>query len=145
MLYLIKNHQGFVKIGYSKDLENRLKAYISHGAEIEVIDTCIGTTGLERRLQAILYHKGLRLFGEWFKNDPIIYRIWEMAKNRRWKPALFTVNNQTTAYDFYIYDERDVRENYREGGKIKIVKPKIGKCRVRHWTEDFYSEHYKIK
>jgi ribosomal protein S16 len=129
MLYLIKNHQGLVKIGHTINIDNRIKSYINHGAEITLIDTCEGNITLERRLQAILYNKGLHLFSEWFKEDPIVYKIWDMAKNKKWKPVYYIdalnetskKNNGNSIYDIYIYNPTDIRHNFM----YTCVKPRI--------------------
>jgi hypothetical protein len=139
MLYLIKNHQGYLKIGSTSDLKNRLGTYKSHGAEIILIDTCEGTLRLEMRLQTILYHKGLRVFSEWFEDNPIVYKIWEMAKNKKWKPIYYmdavninSKNNEgNTPFDIYLYSAVEVRNNYEF--KYKCVEPKIYRKHLLHF------------
>lgn len=127
MLYLIKSRKGDIKIGHvrvSKSLKSRIDSYNSIEPLVELLDSCEGTEYLERRLHNILFFKGLNIHGEWFKNNPIIYKIWEMAKNKKWKPKYLkyvdtnlrknpSKYSEDTPYDMYLYDFRQVDSECR--------------------------------
>lgn len=103
MLYFIKNHQGYIKIGHTINLESRLKAYPAHGAVITIIDTCEGSMRLEKRIHKLLTHKGLRVSYEWYTEDKYIHKIWEIVKLKKWKPKFYL------KHDLYILSDYDIR------------------------------------
>lgn len=147
MLYFIRNHQNYLKIGHTKNLERRLDNYKSHGSEITLLGTCEGTVSLERRLQTILYHKGLHLYSEWFKDSPIVYKVWNMAVNKRWKPICYLdskyagfKNGKLTPYDIYLYNPQDIKQVFQ----YDCLKPKIYKKHIYHYFEN-YRPHEMIK
>ena len=53
MIYLIKQEgkeQNYLKIGYTKDIDDRLKAYNTHNANFELIETIEGEKDIETTL-----------------------------------------------------------------------------------------------
>ena len=77
MLYLIKSNQ-YVKIGFTTDLEKRIKNYTTCNPDFEVLDTCIGTLKDESQL-----HKQIKKFlfrNEWYFDNPEIHKIWNIYK-----------------------------------------------------------------
>ncbi len=122
MLYLIKARNGNVKIGHVRDpktLSSRIRQYNEIEPLVELLDSCDGTVELERRLHNILWDRGLAVHGEWFKDNPLIHKIWSMAKSKKWKPRYLKWreggnydnakrSDNDTIYDMYLYDFRDV-------------------------------------
>lgn len=81
MLYLIKQYgkeKTYLKIGYTQNLEDRIKAYNTHNAEFELIDSMEGEQDLESFAHKLLIN--FKIKGEWFQEDPIIYYVWELTK-----------------------------------------------------------------
>lgn len=81
MLYLIKEfgkENVYLKIGYTQNLEERLKAYNTHSAEFELIDSMEGDQDLESFSHKLLISYNIK--GEWFKEDPMVYYVWELTK-----------------------------------------------------------------
>lgn len=81
MLYLLKQYgknKTYLKIGYTQNLKERLKAYNTHNAEFEVIYSMEGEQDLETFAHKLLSDYNIK--GEWFKEDPMIYYVWELTK-----------------------------------------------------------------
>ena len=81
MLYLIKEYgknKTYLKIGYTQNLEERLKAYNTHSAEFELVNSMKGGPELESFAHKLLAEYNIK--GEWFKEDPMIYYVWELTK-----------------------------------------------------------------
>jgi predicted RNase H-like nuclease (RuvC/YqgF family) len=81
MLYLIKEYgknKTYLKIGYTQNLEERLKAYNTHSAEFELINSMEGDSELESFTHKLLAEYNIK--GEWFKEDPMVYYVWELTK-----------------------------------------------------------------
>jgi len=81
MLYLIKEYgknKTYLKIGYTQNLEERLKAYNTHSAEFELINSMEGGPELESFAHKLLAEYNIK--GEWFKEDPMVYYVWELTK-----------------------------------------------------------------
>ena len=81
MLYLIKEYgknKTYLKIGYTQNLEERLKAYNTHSAEFELINSMEGDQELESFAHKLLANYNIK--GEWFTEDPMIYYVWELTK-----------------------------------------------------------------
>ena len=81
MLYLIKEYgkgKTYLKIGYTQNLEERLKAYNTHVAEFELIDSMEGDQELESFAHKLLNDYNIK--GEWFIENPIIGYVWELTK-----------------------------------------------------------------
>jgi DNA-binding XRE family transcriptional regulator len=68
MIYLISHEYQFVKIGYTKNINKRLKQLqTSSPVKLEVLHLIDGNVTLEKELH--LLFKDLRTSGEWFKFD----------------------------------------------------------------------------
>ena len=81
MLYLIKEYgknKTYLKIGYTQNLEERLKAYNTHSAEFELVNSMEGGPELESFAHKLLAEYNIK--GEWFKEDPMVYYVWELTK-----------------------------------------------------------------
>ena len=68
MLYLIKQYgrnTTYLKIGYTQNLEERLKAYNTHSAEFELINSMEGNQELETFAHKLLAEYNIKC--EWFK------------------------------------------------------------------------------
>ena len=81
MLYLIKEYgkeNTYLKIGYTQNLEERLKAYNTHSAEFELVNSMEGSQELEAFAHKLLADYNIK--GEWFKEDPMVYYVWELTK-----------------------------------------------------------------
>lgn len=81
MLYLIKEYgknKTYLKIGYTQNLEERLKAYNIHSAEFELVNSMEGSQELETFAHKLLANYNIK--GEWFKEDPMVYYVWELTK-----------------------------------------------------------------
>lgn len=81
MLYLIKQYgkeKTYLKIGYTQNLEDRLKAYNTHSAEFELVNSMEGSQELETFAHKLLADYNIK--GEWFKEDPMVYYVWELTK-----------------------------------------------------------------
>lgn len=81
MLYLIKQYgrnTAYLKIGYTQNLQERLKAYNTHNAEFELVCSMEGDQELETFAHKLLLEYNIK--GEWFKEDPMVYYVWELTK-----------------------------------------------------------------
>lgn len=81
MLYLIKQYgrnTTYLKIGYTQNLQERLKAYNTHNAEFELVNSMEGSQELETFAHKLLLEYNIK--GEWFKEDPMVYYVWELTK-----------------------------------------------------------------
>ena len=82
MLYLIKQEgkeQNYLKIGYTKDINDRLKAYNTHNANFELIESFEGEKDIEAYAHKILTQ--FKYKGEWYIENNDIYLIWELCKH----------------------------------------------------------------
>lgn len=82
MIYLIKQegkNENYLKIGYTKDLDDRLKAYNTHNANFELIETFEGDKDVEAFAHKTLAN--LKYKGEWYIENNEIYLIWELCKH----------------------------------------------------------------
>ena len=81
MLYLIKQQgkeKNYLKIGYTKNIEDRIKAYNTHNAEFELIDSIEGEKDIETFAHEILFQ--FKYKGEWYVENNEVYLIWEICK-----------------------------------------------------------------
>ena len=85
MLYLIKlkgETNTLLKIGYTKDIDKRLKAYKTHNPLIELVDIKEGSTFdescLHNKLKEYLFDNSK----EWFIEDNEIYNTWKNYNNK---------------------------------------------------------------
>lgn len=82
MIYLIESGE-YYKIGYTQDLDKRLKQYATHNPNIKLIDSQDGDTKDENNLHYMC--KPFLVENEWFKKDPEILKIWKVY-NKYIKP-----------------------------------------------------------
>ena len=83
MLYLVKlkgESQTLLKIGYTKDIDKRLKTYKTHNPLIELIDIKEGKSIDESNLHNLLKQYSFEDSKEWFVENSEIYRIWKEYK-----------------------------------------------------------------
>lgn len=81
MLYLIKQQgkeESYLKIGYTKDIKERIKAYNTHNANFELIEVIEGEKDIETLAHEILLQ--FKYKGEWYIENNEIYLIWEICK-----------------------------------------------------------------
>lgn len=92
MLYLLESGEHY-KIGYTANLEGRLKQYRTHNPDCELVDTMAGTKKEEHELQNLC----IEFFevSEWFRKDPAILHIWKTYKlcMERYLPIIKKLNN----------------------------------------------------
>ena len=74
MLYLIEDRD-YLKIGYSKNLNERLKAYELHNCYAKLIDSKPGTPQDETNIQELC--KDYLYKGEWFYNTPKVKQVFQ--------------------------------------------------------------------
>lgn len=84
MIYLIESGE-YYKIGYTQDLDKRLKQYATHNPNVKLIDIQEGDTKDENNLHYMC--KPFLVENEWFKKDPEILKIWEVY-NKYIKPQV---------------------------------------------------------
>lgn len=77
MLYFIKSN-GFVKIGYAKNIDKRMKQYYTHNPDFQLLDSIDGELQEEKFLHKIL--KNYQFRTEWFYDVPEVYSIWNSFK-----------------------------------------------------------------
>lgn len=77
MLYLIESGN-FYKIGYAKDIKQRLKAYNTHNPNFNLIDYMEGDIQDEHTLHELCMDYKEKL--EWFTKCPEILLIWKTYK-----------------------------------------------------------------
>ena len=77
MLYLIKQNgqnQNFLKIGYSKNIDSRLKQYNTYNPNFEILGIASGDKTQESLLHNLI--KDYKYKTEWFIENEEIYNIW---------------------------------------------------------------------
>lgn len=95
MLYLIKlngQNQTLLKIGYTKNLEQRIKTYKTHNPLIELVDTQQGNMVDENILHTLLEDYLFEECSEWFINDDVVYYIWNHYKHLTEQDSDFILN-----------------------------------------------------
>lgn len=83
MLYLIKQEtkeQNYLKIGYAKNVQERLKTYNTHNADFKLLDIIEGDRDLEMYAHNLALNYVYK--GEWFYENPEIYITWKIVKMR---------------------------------------------------------------
>ena len=78
MLYLIKSST-YLKIGYTYNVEKRMKQYETHNPDFVLLDTAQGSLRDEMELHAIL--KPYWIKNEWFYNCDEVIKVWNSYKN----------------------------------------------------------------
>ena len=72
MLYLLKSGN-YLKIGYAKNIEERMKLYTTHNPDFELLDTAEGTLLDEKELHRIC--KKWKYRTEWYYYDEEIIKM----------------------------------------------------------------------
>ena len=78
MLYLIKSGK-YIKIGYTQNLEKRLKEYSTHNPDYEILDTRKGTRSDETYLHKLLSKYRVDKT-EWFSYSNYIIKVFKEYK-----------------------------------------------------------------
>ena len=84
MLYLIKQeskNNTYYKIGFAKNVSERMKTYDTHNAEFELIDSFEGEIQHENILHEHLKDYKVPNKNEWFYYDNKVLQIWNMYKS----------------------------------------------------------------
>lgn len=97
MLYLIKSN-GYIKIGYAKDVKKRMKQYSTHNPDFQLLDSIDGELQEEKFLHKIL--KNYQFRTEWFYNIPEVYSIWNSYK--QCKINIMTVPTKLNSFDIIL-------------------------------------------
>lgn len=87
MLYLIESN-GYLKIGFAKDVDKRMKQYATHNPEFNLIDATSGElsdeTALHRELTPYRYKS------EWYYFNKKVVQIWlEYVKSKEPKMCAY--------------------------------------------------------
>ena len=123
MLYLIRNDDK-LKIGYTDDLERRLKQYNTHNPDYELIATRKGTAEFE----TFLHHrfKQYRIKGEWFiYNEDIIKDFYEYKDDTFNFPKAIPEEHIKIPMDTYI----EFISSMRSGRAINILGDLFRLCK----------------
>ena len=115
MLYLVKINDEYLKIGFTKNLINRLKGLETTSLSVELIASREGTRKEEKILHLACAPENIR--SELFKYDP---RVIEVFKNYVFDPELERVSRLEKSLNKHIAENRDLlienrrlRSNYR--------------------------------
>lgn len=108
MLYLVKSGK-YIKIGYAKNVEQRMKAYSCTNPDYQLLDTSEGNTKMEAFLHKVLKHHQYRT--EWFYNVPEVYEIWNDYKQTiidyKSIPTILSLDEIKVLNAFYDFLRRD--------------------------------------
>lgn len=100
MLYLIES-SNYIKIGYAKDVDKRIKQYETHNPKFNLIDATIGDLTDEAELHRNL--KPYKYKNEWFYFNKDVIIIWlNYVKSK--EPRM-------CAYDYSIFGGRGEEAN----------------------------------
>ena len=131
MLYLIKSQgkeKSLIKIGYTKDLEQRIKTYKIHNPLVEIIDSFEGTMKEEQLLHNIL--KKYIIYNEWMEYDPKIINTWKTYKilfselNNLYKDQIEMLKNKNKKLQKYLLEYDNVVTKLSEINDI-LLESKI--------------------
>lgn len=158
MLYLIEDRD-YLKIGYSKNLNERLKAYELHNCYAKLIDSKPGTQQDETNIQELC--KDYLYKGEWFYNTPKVKQIFQnycnLNSNEIYQyksyvtiKALSILKNWNTLDASLIYckyndisllEYFDTTKQKREfENKLsQLVNENYNNCQIANWY--FYSQN----
>jgi hypothetical protein len=112
MLYLIKQYgknTTYLKIGYTQNLQERLKAYNTHNAEFELVCSMEGDQELETFAHKLLLEYNIK--GEWFKEDPMVYYVWELTKQE------YKIRDQENKIDKQEKTIKELKDSFDELSK----------------------------
>lgn len=112
MLYLIKQYgknTTYLKIGYTQNLQERLKAYNTHNAEFELVCSMEGDQELETFAHKLLSEYNIK--GEWFKEDPMVYYVWKLTEQE------YDIRRQETKIDEQEKAIKELKDSFKELSK----------------------------
>lgn len=118
MLYLIKSSK-YLKIGYTKNINNRLAAYNTCNPDYELLDVVEGTEQDEQDFHKIISEYKYK--GEWFYFNQEILNIWNKKYN---KQIIYNLDKELSELEFKNA-ELDYREQalyYRENFILNNLK-----------------------
>ena len=125
MLYLIKQYgknTTYLKIGYTQNLQERLKAYNTHNAEFELVCSMEGDQELETFAHKLLLEYNIK--GEWFKEDPMVYYVWELTKQE------YKIRDQENKIDKQEKTIKELKDSFDELSKdLLFYKEKYEKLK----------------
>ena len=96
MLYLIKSNK-FLKIGYTSNIDNRIKQYKTHNPDIKILSIIEGTREDEKKLHELC--KEWKYDSEWFYYSP---RIIELFSNNICNSEIIIRENIVKTYEEFI-------------------------------------------
>ena len=147
-LYIVKvynnNSKPLIKLGYSSNIEKRLKQYSDHNPLIELIGTFYREDAKEFENNFHKEHKSIELH-EWYSYDNLRYIINKIENNLG---EVFISNDdknmtiQTTSFVNYVYKWQFTFDNdYKvtEDKKIintktnRILKECLNNCSIGYW------------
>lgn len=79
MIYLIESTQ-YYKIGFTKNINKRMKSYSTHNPDYILIDSMDGTKNEELFLHNLCKNFHYKL--EWYHKNDTILHIWNYYKNK---------------------------------------------------------------
>lgn len=113
MLYLLKSGN-YLKIGYAKNIEERMKLYTTHNPDFELLDKAEGTLLDEKELHKIC--KKWQHRTEWYDYTEEIIEIFKKFTTRKKSDIIFKfliVNEDGSEVEVVdIYNEYQDAENY---------------------------------
>lgn len=96
MLYLMKSNK-FLKIGYTSNIDNRIKQYKTHNPDIKILSIIEGTREDEKKLHELC--KEWKYDSEWFYYSP---RIIELFSNNILNSEIIIRENIVKTYEEFI-------------------------------------------
>lgn len=96
MLYLIKSNK-FLKIGYTSNIDNRIKQYKTHNPDIKILSIIEGTREDEKKLHELC--KEWKYDSEWFYYSP---KIIELFSNNILNSEIIIRENIVKTYEEFI-------------------------------------------
>ena len=86
MLYLLKSGN-YLKIGYAKNIEERMKLYTTHNPDFELLDTAEGTLLDEKELHKVCKRWQHRT--EWYDYNEEVIKIFKEFTTRNKSEVIF--------------------------------------------------------
>lgn len=127
MLYLIKQYgknTTYLKIGYTQNLQERLKAYNTHNAEFELVYSMEGDQELETFAHKLLLEYNIK--GEWFKEDPMVYYVWKLTEQE------FNIRKQEDKINEQEKTIKELKDIFKKLSKdILFYKEKCEKLKAK--------------
>ena len=117
MLYLLKSGN-YLKIGYAKNIEERMKLYTTHNPDFELLDTAEGTLLDEKELHKVCKRWQHRT--EWYDYNEEVIKIFKEFTTR---------NKSEVIFKFLIIKEEnseveiiDICKDYRDAESYILSK-----------------------